>query len=82
MKIAILANNYGEPWAEGGKNNVRQVEQSTDLKEGAEALADRAIEMAAELLKVPFTHDHVARGGRKAQLRQPTAPRPAGIGVP
>ena len=25
MKIAILANNYGEPWAEGGKNNVRQV---------------------------------------------------------
>jgi hypothetical protein len=25
VKIAILANNYGEPWAEGGKNNVRQV---------------------------------------------------------
>ena len=25
MKIAILANNYGEPWAEGGKNNVRQI---------------------------------------------------------
>ena len=25
MKIAILANNFGEPWAEGGKNNVRQV---------------------------------------------------------
>jgi glycosyltransferase involved in cell wall biosynthesis len=25
VKIAILANNYGEPWAEGGKNNVRHV---------------------------------------------------------
>jgi hypothetical protein len=48
------------------ENNIRQVEQSTDLKEGAEALADRAIAMAAELLKVPITHDHVARGGRKA----------------
>jgi glycosyltransferase involved in cell wall biosynthesis len=25
VKIAILANNYGEPWAEGGKNNVRRL---------------------------------------------------------
>ncbi len=64
-QFPFIAHSRG--WsAEDMENNVRQVEQSTDLKEGAEALADRAIEMAAELLKVPFTHDHVARGGRKA----------------
>lgn len=64
-QFPFIAHSRG--WsAEDMENNVRQVEHSTDLKEGAEALVDRAIEMAAELLKVPFTHDHVARGGRKA----------------
>jgi hypothetical protein len=48
------------------ENHVRQVEQSAGLRQGAEELVDRAIELAAELVKVEFTHDHVARGGRKA----------------
>ncbi|NOT09373.1 MAG: Rieske 2Fe-2S domain-containing protein [Gemmatimonadales bacterium] len=52
--------------AEDMENNVRQVVASDELREGAEALVDRAIAMAAELVKVEFTHDHVARGGRKA----------------
>jgi hypothetical protein len=34
--------------------------------EGAEELADRAVQMAAGMLKVEFTHEQVARGGRKA----------------
>jgi multimeric flavodoxin WrbA len=64
-QFPFIAHSRG--WsAEDMENNVRQVERSTDLREGAEALADRAIEMASELLRVPFTHDHVARGGRKA----------------
>jgi hypothetical protein len=48
------------------ENNVRAVQQSADLREGAEALADRAVQMAAEVLKLEFTHEQVARGGRKA----------------
>jgi multimeric flavodoxin WrbA/nitrite reductase/ring-hydroxylating ferredoxin subunit len=64
-QFPFIAHSRG--WsAEDMENNVREVEQSTELKEGAEALADRAIEMAAELVKVPFTHEHVPRGGRKA----------------
>ena len=52
--------------AEDMENNVRSVQQSSDLKEGAEALADRTVQMASEILKLEFTHDHIARGGRKA----------------
>jgi nitrite reductase/ring-hydroxylating ferredoxin subunit/multimeric flavodoxin WrbA len=64
-QFPFIAHSRG--WsAEDMENNVRQVQHSAELKQGAEALADRAIEMAAELLKVPFTHDHVPRGGRKA----------------
>jgi multimeric flavodoxin WrbA/nitrite reductase/ring-hydroxylating ferredoxin subunit len=64
-QFPFIAHSRG--WsAEDMENNVRQVEHSTDLREGAEALADRAIQMAAELLKVPVTHEHMARGGRKA----------------
>jgi nitrite reductase/ring-hydroxylating ferredoxin subunit/multimeric flavodoxin WrbA len=64
-QFPFIAHSRG--WsAEDMENNVRAVEHSTDLKEGVEALADRAITMAAELVKVPFTHEHVARGGRKA----------------
>jgi hypothetical protein len=48
------------------ENNVKLVEMSKELMQGAEELADRAVQMAAELVKVEFTHEHVARGGRKA----------------
>jgi multimeric flavodoxin WrbA/nitrite reductase/ring-hydroxylating ferredoxin subunit len=64
-QFPFIAHSRG--WsAEDMENNVRAVEESDDLREGAEALADRAVQMAAEMLKVEFTHDQVARGGRKA----------------
>ena len=64
-QFPFIAHSRG--WsAEDMENNVRQVQHSAELREGAEALVDRTIEMAAELVKVPFTHEQVARGGRKA----------------
>ncbi|HKP28583.1 MAG TPA: NAD(P)H-dependent oxidoreductase, partial [Gemmatimonadales bacterium] len=51
--------------AEDMENNVKEVFASKDLVEGAQALADRSIELASTLLgrEAP---EHVARGGRKA----------------
>jgi nitrite reductase/ring-hydroxylating ferredoxin subunit/multimeric flavodoxin WrbA len=64
-QFPFIAHSRG--WsAEDMENNVRTVEDSTDLRQGAEELVDRAIQMAAELVKVEFTHEQVARGGRKA----------------
>jgi multimeric flavodoxin WrbA len=64
-QFPFIAHSRG--WsAEDMENNVRAVQESTDLQEGAEALVDRAVQMAAEMLKVEFTRDQVARGGRKA----------------
>ncbi|HEV8599660.1 MAG TPA: Rieske 2Fe-2S domain-containing protein [Gemmatimonadales bacterium] len=64
-QFPFIAHSRG--WsAEDMENNVKTVEHSTELREGAEELVDRAVQMAAELVKVEFTHDHVARGGRKA----------------
>ena len=64
-QFPFIAHSRG--WsAEDMENNVPAVQQSADLKEGAEALVDRAVQMAAEILKLDFTHDQVARGGRKA----------------
>jgi multimeric flavodoxin WrbA/nitrite reductase/ring-hydroxylating ferredoxin subunit len=64
-QFPFIAHSRG--WsAEDMENNVRQVEHSAELRAGAEELADRAVRMAAELAKVEFTHEQVARGGRKA----------------
>jgi multimeric flavodoxin WrbA/nitrite reductase/ring-hydroxylating ferredoxin subunit len=64
-QFPFIAHSRG--WsAEDMENNLPQVRNSSELREGAEALADRAIAMAADLLKMPVTHEHVARGGRKA----------------
>jgi multimeric flavodoxin WrbA len=64
-QFPYIAHSRG--WsAEDMENNVRMVQHSQELREGAEALTDRAIQMAAELAKVEFTHEQVARGGRKA----------------
>ena len=64
-QFPFIAHSRG--WsAEDMENNVRQVEHSQELMEGAEELVDRAVQMAAELAKVEFTHEQVARGGRKA----------------
>ena len=64
-RFPFVAHSRG--WsAEDMENNVRAVQQSADLREGAESLADRTVQMAAEILKLEFTHEQVARGGRKA----------------
>ena len=64
-QFPFIAHSRG--WsAEDMENNVREVQHSADLREGAEALADRSVQMAAEILRVEFTHEQVARGGRKA----------------
>ena len=64
-QFPFIAHSRG--WsAEDMENNVRAVVESADLREGAEELAARAVQMASEILKLEFTHEHVARGGRKA----------------
>ena len=64
-QFPFIAHSRG--WsAEDMENNVKQVAMSQELMEGAEELADRAVQMAAGMLKVEFTHEQVARGGRKA----------------
>ena len=60
MKIAILANNFGEPWAEGGKNNVRQV---------ALALKQRHDVFVAGL--GPATDERMVDGMRVFRFRSP-----------
>ena len=48
-QFPFIAHSRG--WsAEDMENNVRSVEQSADLRQGAEALADRAVRMAAHHL--------------------------------
>jgi hypothetical protein len=49
------------------ENNVREVRESVDLREGAEQLVDRAMQVAKDLLERMPTVDTVAHGGRKAQ---------------
>ncbi|HEX9893883.1 MAG TPA: Rieske 2Fe-2S domain-containing protein [Gemmatimonadales bacterium] len=51
--------------AEDMENNVSEVLNSVDLKEGTEALMDRAVSLASTVLgrEAP---EHIARGGRKA----------------
>jgi multimeric flavodoxin WrbA len=64
-QFPFIAHSRG--WsAEDMENNVLQVQHSVELREGAAALVDRAISLAAETLKVELTKDEVARGGRKA----------------
>jgi nitrite reductase/ring-hydroxylating ferredoxin subunit/multimeric flavodoxin WrbA len=64
-QFPFIAHSRG--WsAEDMENNVLQVQHSVELREGAAALVDRAIRLAAETLKAELTKDEVARGGRKA----------------
>ncbi len=63
-QFPFIAHSRG--WhAEDMENNVAYVQKSEELKNGAQALADRSLALAAELV----THEpmcKVARGGRKA----------------
>jgi len=54
--------------AEDMENNIKFVEHSTDLREGAEELARSSIEMAKILLeKEDLSTEKVVKSGRKAQ---------------
>jgi len=64
-QFPFIAHSRG--WsAEDMENNVRQVQESADLREGAEELVERAIHAARELLERQPTAETVAHGGRKA----------------
>jgi multimeric flavodoxin WrbA/nitrite reductase/ring-hydroxylating ferredoxin subunit len=63
-QFPFIAHSRG--WtAEDMENNVKEVFASVELKEGAEALVDRAVALASTVLGRDAP-DHIARGGRKA----------------
>jgi nitrite reductase/ring-hydroxylating ferredoxin subunit/multimeric flavodoxin WrbA len=75
-QFPFIAHSRG--WtAEDMENNVREVRESTELREGAEQLADRALALARDLLAAAPPAEAVARGGRKAHHLAPSA-TPAG----
>ncbi len=53
--------------AEDMENNIKFVEHSTDLREGAEELARSSIEMAKILLEKDLSREKIVKSGRKAQ---------------
>jgi nitrite reductase/ring-hydroxylating ferredoxin subunit/multimeric flavodoxin WrbA len=64
-QFPFIAHSRG--WsAEDMENNVREVRESRELKEGAEQLAGRAMALAGDLLATMPAPEAVARGGRKA----------------
>jgi nitrite reductase/ring-hydroxylating ferredoxin subunit/multimeric flavodoxin WrbA len=65
-QFPYIAHSRG--WsAEDMENNTRYVEQSKSLHEGAEALADRAIEMAKLLVAGTISEVKLVGGGRKGR---------------
>lgn len=64
-QFPYIAHSRG--WsAEDMDRNVAYVQRSRELREGAQALATRAVEMARTLLGCAVTTERPARGGRKA----------------
>jgi multimeric flavodoxin WrbA/nitrite reductase/ring-hydroxylating ferredoxin subunit len=64
-QFPFIAHSRG--WsAEDMENNVRAVQDSAELREGAEQLVDRAMALSRDLLAVSPTPEIIARGGRKA----------------
>jgi nitrite reductase/ring-hydroxylating ferredoxin subunit/multimeric flavodoxin WrbA len=64
-QFPYIAHSRG--WtAEDMEQNVVDVRNSADLREGARELVDRAIDTAEVLVGHRIGHDHMARGGRKA----------------
>lgn len=62
---SYIAHSRG--WtAEDMENNIKYVENSTELRDGAKDLVKRAIEMAEVLITTKFSKEKVPRGGRKA----------------
>ncbi len=64
-QFPFIAHSRG--WsAEDMENNVRDVQRSRELREGAEQLMERSLCLARDLLAAKPTPDTIARGGRKA----------------
>jgi len=49
------------------ENNIKFVEHSTDLREGAQELARSSIEMAKIILEKDLCKEKIVKSGRKAQ---------------
>ncbi|MBI3313632.1 MAG: NAD(P)H-dependent oxidoreductase [Candidatus Omnitrophica bacterium] len=65
-QFPFIAHSRG--WhAEDMENNVAYVQKSGRLKEGAQALADRSISLAKELVEKANARCEIEKGGRKAQ---------------
>jgi nitrite reductase/ring-hydroxylating ferredoxin subunit/multimeric flavodoxin WrbA len=65
-QFPFVAHSRG--WtAEDMEQNVADVKQSEELREGTRALVERAVETACGLLKGDCGSGKIARGGRKAQ---------------
>ncbi len=65
-QFPFIAHSRG--WdAEDMENNVTQVKDSQELRDGAHALVDRAVELAGQLIAKGDPLCKVVRGGRKAQ---------------
>ena len=65
-QFPFVAHSRG--WtAEDMEQNVADVKQSEELREGTRALVERAVETACTLLKGNCVATKLARGGRKAQ---------------
>ena len=64
-QFPYIAHSRG--WsAEDMENNVRFVQQSTELRTGAQQLVERALAMASTVRNSDCTRERVHRGGRKA----------------
>jgi len=65
-QFPYIAHSRG--WShEDMENNVKYVENSTDLREGAQDLARRSIEMAKIVLEKNICKSKIVKSGRKAQ---------------
>jgi nitrite reductase/ring-hydroxylating ferredoxin subunit/multimeric flavodoxin WrbA len=64
-QFPFIAHSRG--WsAEDMENNIAYVQKSEELKQGAEGLVDRSVELARQLLREDKPHTKTQRGGRKA----------------
>jgi len=64
-QFPFIAHSRG--WtAEDMEHNIAEVQQSEELREGARALAERAVSLAGALLQRAEVCDKTQRGGRKA----------------
>jgi len=70
-QFPYIAHSRG--WsAEDMENNIRSVQQSTALRQGAQALVSRAVEMATLMVGGQLDAPPLARGGRKAHRLEGT----------